>query len=389
MFSSMMKYRFLCQLRSKESIFWILLFPIILSVLFYAALSDITKGETFEAVHIAVADDEGYGKEIVMSEIISAVSTSSEESVTDNKLFITDYVSKAEAEKMLEEDKVSAYVYFDGECNVIMKENGMSQTIVKKFFDIAKQKESVITAIMTENGGVIPDNISEIMNDSTEYIKDISNRRNEPDTAVQFFYSILGMACMYGATTGCVAMRYLQTNQSSIAERNSVAPISKLKQLLSFFIVDMLMNDVIVLAVLAFIRFALGVNFGDRYGLIILTAIVGGTMGLSFGYFFGSITKKDLNFKNNMVMGISMICSFLAGMMSNKVKYVVEQHAPLIGRINPVNLVTESYYKLYYYTDLGKYYENIFILIIMTALFIIGTVSIINMQERNLLKERS
>ncbi len=387
MFSQMIKYRFLCQLRSKESIFWLLFFPMILSVMFYAGLRDIANGEKFEAVDIAVVDDAEFEKEKVMASIIENVSADDKESVDSDKIFVTQYVSKEEAEKLLDDNKVSAYIYFNDECNVVFKKNGTKQTIVKKFFDIAIQKEKLFTEVAKENNGSIPPNLLETINDSTSYIKDVSNKRGKADTVLQNFYSILGMVCMYGAATGCVAMNYLQTNQSALAKRNTVAPVSKMKQLLSYFLVDMLMNDVIVLLVLAFIRFALGIDFGNRTGLIIFTTIVGGTMGLSFGYFFASITKKSVEFKNNMVIGISMICSFLAGMMSNEVQYFVKQHAYIIDRINPVNLITESYYKLYYYTDLSKYYENIIILIIMTVLFAIGTITVLTVQDKKMMRE--
>lgn len=387
MFSQMIKYRFLCQLRSKESIFWLLFFPMILSVMFYAGLRDVTSGEKFEAVDIAVVDDAEFEKEKVMASIIENVSADDKESVDSDKIFVTQYVSKVEAEKLLDDNKVSAYIYFNGECNVVFKKNGTKQTIVKKFFDIAIQKEKLFTEVAKENNGNVPQNLLETINDSTSYIKDVSNKRGKADTVLQNFYSILGMVCMYGAATGCVAMNYLQTNQSALAKRNTVAPVSKMKQLLSYFLVDMLMNDVIVLLVLAFIRFVLGIDFGNRTGLIIFTTIVGGTMGLSFGYFFASITKKSVEFKNNMVIGISMICSFLAGMMSNEVQYFVKQHAYIIDRINPVNLITESYYKLYYYTDLSKYYENIIILIIMTVLFAIGTITVLTVQDKKMMRE--
>lgn len=387
MFSQMIKYRFLCQLRSKESIFWLLFFPMILSVMFYAGLRDIANGEKFEAVDIAVVDDAEFEKEKVMASIIENVSADDKESVDSDKIFVTQYVSKEEAEKLLDDNKVSAYIYFNGECNVVFKKNGTKQTIVKKFFDIAIQKEKLFTEVARENNGNIPPNLLETINDSTSYIKDVSNKRGKADTVLQNFYSILGMVCMYGAATGCVAMNYLQINQSALAKRNTVAPVSKMKQLLSYFLVDMLMNDVIVLLVLAFIRFALGIDFGNRTGLIIFTTIVGGTMGLSFGYFFASITKKSVEFKNNMVIGISMICSFLAGMMSNEVQYFVKQHAYIIDRINPVNLITESYYKLYYYTDLSKYYENIIILIMMTVLFAIGTITVLTVQDKKMMRE--
>lgn len=387
MFSQMIKYRFLCQLRSKESIFWLLFFPMILSVMFYAGLRDVTSGEKFEAVDIAVVDDAEFEKEKVMASIIGNVSADNKESVGSDKIFVTQYVSKEEAEELLDDNKVSAYIYFNGECNVVFKKNGTEQTIVKKFFDTAIQKEKLFTEVAKENNGNIPQNLLETINDSTSYIKDVSNKRGKADTVLQNFYSILGMVCMYGAATGCMAMNYLQTNQSALAKRNTVAPVSKMKQLLSYFLVDMLMNDVIILLVLAFIRFALGIDFGNRIGLIIFTTIVGGTMGLSFGYFFASITKKNIEFKNNMVIGISMICSFLAGMMSNEVQYFVKQHAYIIDRINPVNLITESYYKLYYYTDLSKYYENIIILIIMTVLLAIGTITVLTVQDKKMMRE--
>lgn len=387
MFSQIMKYRFLCQIRSKESIFWLLVFPIILSVLFQAALSDITKGEKFELVNIAVVLDEEYDDEI-MQQIISYVSAETEENATEHTLFITKYVSKDEAEKLLSDEKIAGYIYVDdNKFNLAINENGVKQTIIKTFLDIAIQKKQVLNDIMEKNNGMMPENVSSIMNDSTEYIKDVSNRKNEPDTSVVYFYSILGMACMYGAATGCLSISNILTGLSSIAKRNNMAPVSRIKQFLSGFVVDMTINSVLILLILGFIRFMLGVNFGDRYGFIILTSLVGAATGLSFGYLFGSLSNKSNNFKFNMVVAISMICSFLAGMMSNEIKYIVKQKAYIVDRLNPVNLITESYYKLYYYTSLDQYFENIIILCAMTAVFIGGTIFVLN-RSKNVSSER-
>lgn len=390
MFSEIMKYRLLCQIRSKESIFWLLLFPIILSILFQAALSDINKGEKFELVNIAVVSDEAFEGDEIMKQIISSVSAGTKAGATSNTLFITKYVSKEEAENMLSEEKIAGYIYVEDESfNLAINENGIEQTIIKTFLDVAIQKKQVFIDIIEQNNGVMPENMSAIMNDSTEYLKDVSSRKNEPDTSVVFFYSILGMACMYGAATGCVSISNILTGQSAIAKRNNMAPVSRMKMFLSGFVVDMLLNDALVLLILAFIHFILGVNFGDRYGFIILTSVAGATTGLSFGYLFGSLSNKSNNFKSNMVIAISMVGSFLAGMMSNEVKYIVKQKAYIVDRINPVNLITESYYKLYYYTGLDEYFENIIILCVMTAVFICGTIFILNYKNRNLSSERS
>lgn len=93
----------------------------ILSVMFYAGLRDIANGEKFEAVDIAVVDDAEFEKEKVMASIIKNVSADDKESVDSDKIFVTQYVSKEEAEKLLDDNKVSAYIYFNGECNVVFK----------------------------------------------------------------------------------------------------------------------------------------------------------------------------------------------------------------------------------------------------------------------------
>lgn len=277
----------------------------------------------------------------------------------------------------------------DEEFNLKIIENGVEQTIIKTFLDIAIQKKQVFTDILSGENGMMPENVAAIMNDSTEYIKDVSNRENEPDTSVVYFYSILGMACMYGSAIGCVSISNVLTGQSAVAKRNNVAPVSRMKLFLSGFIVDMVMNNAMILLILAFIHFILGVNFGDRYGFIILTSLVGATTGLSFGYLFGSLSNKSNNFKSSMLIAISMVGSFLAGMMGSSIKYLVKQKAYIVDRINPVNLITESYYKLYYYSSLDKYFENIIILCVMIVVFMGGSIFILNMKNRNVSSERS
>ncbi|MBQ3583496.1 MAG: ABC transporter permease [Lachnospiraceae bacterium] len=391
MFSEMVKYKFLCMLRSKDSIFWLLLFPIILSILFQAALGDILKGETFETVSVAVVENDEYQAEQVMPSLISSVSAKTEESATEDTLFITTYTSTAkEAEQLLTDEKIAGYIYVqDGEFHLKINENGVGQTIIKTFLDIAIQKEKMVVDIMTENQGVMPENLTQLMSESVDYVKDVSNRENEPDTLVVYFYSILGMACMYGAATGCTSISNILTGQSAVAKRNNVASVSRMKQLLSSLLVDLVMSDAIILLILAFIHFVLGVNFGSRYGWIILTSLIGATTGLSFGYLLGSISNKSLNFKSNLVVAISMICSFLAGMMGNQVKYYVQQHAYLVDRLNPVNLITESYYKLYYYTSLKPYMENILILCALTVVFTVVTIFVLQHKTNGISKERS
>jgi len=70
---------------------------------------------------------------------------------------------------------------------------------------------------------------------------------------------------------------------------------------------------------------------------------------------------------------VTMCGSFLAGMMYAQMKYIVYDKAPILAYLNPVNLITDSFYSLYYFTDMGRYFLNLAILMVMTVLFGLGT----------------
>ncbi len=68
--------------------------------------------------------------------------------------------------------------------------------------------------------------------------------------------------------------------------------------------------------------------------------------------------------KEGIATAVTMALSFLAGMMgSEQVKYWIDVNLPFLGKINLVNLISESLYKLYYYQELSSFYLNLIWLI--------------------------
>lgn len=387
MFSRIFKYRILTILHSKDNIFWLLLFPILLSVLFNLALKDAMSGTAFENIPIAVIDDGNFKDETVMKSILEKVSVTDESPADEDTMFIIRYVEKSEAETLLDAEEIDGYIYFEQGSHLVIRENGINQTIIKTFLDIAEQKIDIYQTMLEKNNGIISEEMMESLSETREYILDVSNGRDKVDTSLPFFYSILGMACLYSASIGCLGLLNIQINQSAIAKRNCMAPVKKIKLMLSDFAAYGVMCNCIILIIFLFISKVIGIDFGDRHGLILLTSLVGSYTGLSFGYFIGAVIKGNLNIKFYLVTGISMLWSFMAGMMSNTIKYMINQHAWILNRLNPVNLITESYYKLYYYKDLDKYYENIILLFGMIIFFLTGTALVLRYQERNIIRK--
>ena len=48
--------------------------------------------------------------------------------------------------------------------------------------------------------------------------------------------------------------------------------------------------------------------------------------------------------KIGIILGFSMVCSFLSGLMNNTMKDLVEKNMPVINRINPAALISDAFY---------------------------------------------
>ena len=68
-------------------------------------------------------------------------------------------------------------------------------------------------------------------------------------------------------------------------------------------------------------------------------------------------------------------------MMFLDMKYIVAQRLPILSYLNPVNLLTDAFYSLYYYDTLTRYLLNIGILGIFIVIFCAGTYFIIRRRQ--------
>ena len=69
-----------------------------------------------------------------------------------------------------------------------------------------------------------------------------------------------------------------------------------------------------------------------------------------------------------IILGFSMVCSFLSGLMNNTMKDLVEKNMPVINRINPAALISDAFYCINVYNDPARYYRNLIILAVMSVL---------------------
>ncbi len=374
MFLHIFIYRLKCLLRDKTTIFWTLTFPLVLAVFFQLAFSSISSDEIFEVIDIAVIDDAQYQGDQYFRLALQ------EASKGDSRLFNCSVTTAPEAQRLLDDDLIKGYITVEAPIKLTVKESGISQNIIKSYIDNYTQTISAVSTILMSNPAKQQEVLSSLA-DRENYIKEVSRTGAEPNTMLNYFYSLIAMACFYGGFLGMRETTDIQADISPLAARINVAPVHKLKAFLYSLCAALLIHFVEMLALLGFMRYVLKIDFGYRAGYVLLTTIIGSMAGVLMGALISAAVKKSEGLKVAVVLTISMLGSTLAGMMYQDIKYIVAQNVPVLSYINPINLLTDALYSLYYYDNLSRYFLNMALLSVFTILATSGTYLILRRRK--------
>lgn len=121
-------------------------------------------------------------------------------------------------------------------------------------------------------------------------------------------------------------------------------------------------------------------DFGDKFALIVLLSALSSLTGVVYGIFLGVSNKLSLSVKQGLGIATTMFMSFLAGMMVPEMKIIIAERLPLLGKINPVTLITDAVYSLYYYDSSQRFMENILYLSLITL--VLGALSLYFMRGK-------
>lgn len=383
------KYSLKTLFRNRLLVFWTFAFPIIMATLFNVAFSNISNSIKFDAIDIAIVQNDDFEQNQTFKTVFRELSDESSE----NRMFNTKYVSQEEADKLLKDEKIVGYMKLEGDNpKVTFVKNGMNQTIFKYVVEEIAQKDNMITNIVNQeiaketiNGNQNVDineivhKASQIAQEENAKIKDVSNKKL--DVYMVEFYSLIAMACLYGGIFGMNVIDKNLANMSNKGKRISVSPMKKSKLLISSLLAGYFAQLLGIALLFAYTMFALKVDYGDNIGLIILLAAVGSFAGLSVGVAISSFIKANENTKIGILIAFTMLWVFLAGMMGVSTKYQVDKNVPILNKINPANMITDGYYSLYYYDTLNRYIFNVSSLLIFAFVLIIVSIFSLRRQK--------
>ncbi|MGI5897786.1 MAG: ABC transporter permease [Candidatus Dojkabacteria bacterium] len=358
MFGNIYKNSFKILVRDKATVFWTVIFTILLAIMFKMTFSKLDEIDKFEPVPISVS------QKVFEDEYFKTYIEAMEK---EEYIKLIDLNDEGE-EKLFKEKKIVAYIQ-DEENIIVGKSVGkIKETIIKSLMDGYIQNKSMIMNVLKENPYA---NIGELL-DFKSFVKDESKK--SIDIVSTYFYTLIGMQALYSYLWGLRVMYMYEANLSTQGKRNTISPVNKKYSVLYSLLAAWALSVITSVICLIFISFILKVDIGSQLLGIMTLILVGTLTGVSFGAFIAVSNKQNAEFKNGIGVGVTMLWSFFAGMMSSDVKILVQRNIPIVNKFNPVALITDGLYSLAVDNTLDRFYENLLFLSIIIVLFVLGTI---------------
>ncbi len=367
MFWHEFKYSFLSCFRTKEVLLWLILFPIFLGTIFKVAFANIGS-DNFSAVDIAVVE---ISENRAFNTVINGIADS------DDPLFNVIRTDSDDALDLLEKGEISGIIYVDEKISMSVSGiiNGtttdIKKTIVKTFVEQYNATQAIIVDTVMNNPEKLPDVIAAI-SENVQCNENIPLTNGNTNNMLAYFHNLIAMVAFLGSNVGIYVAIDLQANLSAKGARISCSPTNKLIVITANLLSKFAEQAISVIITITYLLLVLKIDLGDNIPLVYLSGIIGGTVGVSFGFFIGSFGKMSESAKAALATAIPLVSCFFSGLMINNMKAVVAMTAPWFNEINPAAVISDTFYCLTIYDDYERFTQKIITMLIMTAVFTAG-----------------
>lgn len=368
MFLHNLKYEFKAGLRVKEFLVWVVIFPIALGTVFKIAFGSVYENsEVFKTISAAVVASES---DTTLRSVLDGIESA------DEPLMKITYTSKEDAEKLLSDGDVEGIIFSeDGKLKLTVAGLGMNETILKSFCDQYNSNMTVIREAAVKDPMSIQA-VTEKLTAEVSACEEVKLVKGNTDPYVDYFYNLIAMTALYGALTGLHIVIENQANMSALGARKNCSPTKKSVGLTASLVARSVMQSAVMVILVTYMRFVLKIDFGSRLPLVYLAAVMGGILGVCFGFMVGSFGTGSRDTKQGRTLAVIMLCCFLSGLMIGNMKSEVEKVAPWFNRINPAAVISDSLHILSTFDDLGRYAAKLAVIAVMTVICaVIGFIS--------------
>ena len=357
----LIKYRFIQTVREWSVMFWALAFPIILGTFFFVSFGSGVTGEEMDAIRVAVVEQETNQQEGgAFGEFLEQM---------DGDTLKIEKMDEEQALKDLKGDEITGIYYTGGKPSLTVAKSDLNTSILKALLDSYNKNANMIMKIAQDHPERLMQAV-EALDGWQTMTEEVSVGGRTMDPNVSYFFALIAYACLSGAFLGVQASLDGQANLSALGARRSVTPTHKLQLVLTDMSVLFFIQFVNIIILTVVVRFVFGIDLGGNIGQILLVDLLGSMIGVSMGIMIGCVGKLSESIKMGLTVMLTLLPGFLAGLMFGNMKNIIEQNCPIINRINPAAVLSDTFYCMGVFDDAERFTRNLMILGFMSVLFI-------------------
>lgn len=370
MFFHSFKYTMLNLLRDKNQILWSIVFVMGLGTLFQVAFGNMYESDIKVSNIMVSAYFEDEMVEKSFKEYIENVSLDEESG--ENLLTVTYADSYDEAEELLRSDDSYEGMFYssDGELKLNIVNSGVNTSILSVLTSKYHQIITVLSEMQDENPERVGLTLGMMLSENSNNVeKKLSD--GSMDVYTQYFYNLIAMAALFAVSAG---ISFTVDNQANLSDLGARKYVSGANAALSTVggLVACIATQFICITISMLYLLLIGVNFGSNIGGIVVIILIGSTVGVTMGFLIGNVVKGNKSTKEGMGTAVTMTFCFLSGLMVGDMRMIIENSCPIINKINPAALITDSFYALEIYDTYDRFLTNILTLAVISVVFTIA-----------------
>lgn len=367
MFSNVFKAQLKMGFRNKSNVFWTLMFPIILGTLFKITFGNIYNEYKSEAIKTAVVfETENESVKTNTKTYLEGLE------MDGHKMLDISYMDYDSAVALLKDDEqVNGIISVkdDGRLALDISSNGVLSTIQETITTIYNQNVGLIEKVAAEHPENLPRVIKNI-SERAEYINAHNLAGDNKDPFVSYFYNLIAMTALFAALNSVRIGNNCQANMSSLGARTNASPVSRMTIQAAGFFAAYIVQTAIIFVGLTYMLFGIKINFGGDIPLIYFTTVLATFLGIALGFAIGNLGSFAIEKKESILVGITLTGCALSGLMYGDMKVIITEKAPIINKINPAAVISDSYYCLNMFGAGSRYFMTLIYMLILSAVLI-------------------
>ena len=398
-----LKYAFITTVKNKTTFVWTFIFPIALSTFMFLAFGNIYKDElVMSSISVAVEEGDEETEKSVQSFLEGAKQSNGD------PYFEVQLLSKERAKEALENGEISAIVTTDKLIpGVVVNGNDFKEEIVITAMNEYLKYQQTVAGIISdytknelvdENGVSIapedltPEKMSEAsaaivagmeeLETDEQFFNETSLAKGPQNVYNNFFYATFAMGCLFACLGAVYLTDKLMPGRTSLSGRLNICGTSKIRMVISQMFVNLMVVFVAQMLAYFYMRM-IGIELTDDVLAVAGILLAGATFGISLGILIGAIPRLGEGAKVGIGVGVTMLISFLADLCTTGIKDAIERNVPIINRISPAALISDSFMTIYVYDDYGRYFRNLFTLVGMAAVITAIAIFILSRSRAN------